>query len=43
LEIGGRRRSRGVEAFGLFLEDRPRAVFGAVVDDDDFVRDTAEV
>ncbi len=29
-------------ALGFFLEDWPRAVFGAVVDDDDFVRDAAE-
>ena len=35
--------SRGVEAIGFFLEDLPRAVGGAVVDDNDFMRDTAEV
>ena len=33
----------GVEALGFFLENSPGAVFGAVVDDDDFVRDVAEV
>jgi hypothetical protein len=37
-----RRRSRCVEAGGFFLEDLPGAVGGAVVDHDDFVRDTAE-
>lgn len=36
-------RGGGVQAFGLFLEDLPGAVFGAVVDDNDFVRHAAEV
>ncbi len=34
---------RGIQALGFFLEDLPSAVRGAVVDDDDFVRDAAEV
>ena len=34
--------SRGVEAIGFFLEDLPGAVGGAVVNDDDFMRDAAE-
>ena len=42
-ESGDWRRTRGIQAFGFFLEDLPGAVFGAVVDDDDFVRDAAEV
>ena len=33
----------GVEAVGFFLEDWPGAVGGAVVNDDDFVWDAAEV
>jgi hypothetical protein len=36
-------RARSVEAGGFFLEDWPRAVGGAVVDDDDFVRDASEI
>jgi len=36
-------RSRSVEPLGLFLEDLPGAVGGTVVNDDDLVRDTAEV
>ena len=36
-------RSRSVEAVGFFLEDLPGAVGGTVVNNDDFVRDTAEV
>jgi hypothetical protein len=41
--IGDRRRSRCVEAGGFFLEDCPRAVCGAVVDDNYFMRDASEV
>ncbi len=37
------RRSRCVEAVGFILEYLPRAVFRAVVNDDDFVRNTAQV
>jgi hypothetical protein len=36
-------RVRGVQAVGFFLEDLPGAVGGAVVNDDDFVRDTAKI
>lgn len=36
-------RRSGVEAFGFFSEDFPRAVGGSVVDHDDFVRDAAKV
>lgn len=42
-EIGFRRWSICVEAFGFFLEDLPCAVGGAVVDDDDLMRDAAEL
>ena len=42
-ESGDWRRTGGIQAFGFFLEDLPGAVFGAVVDDDDFVRDSAEI
>ena len=33
----------GIQTFGFFLEDRPGAIFGAVVDEDDFLWDSAEV
>ena len=36
------RRGRSVQTRGFFLEDLPRAVFGAVVDDNYLVRDAAE-
>ena len=42
-EIGVRRRRGRIQAGGFFLEDWPGAVFRAVVDDDDFMRDAAEV
>lgn len=42
-EIGDGRWGRGVKAFSLLLEDWPGAVGGTVVNDDDFVRDTAKI
>jgi len=36
-------RVRGVQAVGFFLEDLPGAVGRTVVNDDDFVRDAAEI
>ena len=36
-------QSGNVKAQGFLLEDLPGAIFGAVVDDDNFVRDAAEI